>query len=97
MYTEINAQAIQGTLNNLTPTKLSHGDNFNRVGVISHRHTKVQRLFKERALTYMAKADCFMQICQDLPDQAFGIVRFANLPGIESDLSDASLVLNSAA
>ena len=45
----------------------------------------------------MAKADCFMQICLTLPDQAFGIVRFANLPGIESDLIDASLVLNSAA
>jgi len=53
LYTEINAQAIQGTLNNLAHTKLSHGDNFNRVSVISHRHMKVQRLFKERVLTYM--------------------------------------------
>jgi hypothetical protein len=54
--------------------------NFNHVGVISHRHTKVQRMFKERVLNYMAKADYFMQIRSDLADQAFGIVCFANLP-----------------
>lgn len=66
--------------------------NFNRVGVISHRHTKVQRLFKERVLNYMAKADYFMQVRSELADQAFGIVRFSN-PTL-AGMSEVSPVLS---
>jgi hypothetical protein len=62
----------------LIPDLKSHMSLPGAYGVISHRHTKVQRLFKERVLNYMAKADYFMQVRSELADQAFGIVSFAN-------------------
>lgn len=52
--------------------------NFDHVGLISRRQTRVQRLFKECVLNYMVKADYFMQVRTELADQAFGIVCFAN-------------------
>lgn len=45
------------------------------LGVISRRHTKVIRCFKERVVTSMVRADYFMQIRSGLVDQAFGVVR----------------------
>jgi hypothetical protein len=46
------------------------------LGVISRRHTKVIRSFKERVVSSMARADFFSQINSGMADQAFGMVRY---------------------
>jgi hypothetical protein len=65
------------------------------LGVIFHRRTKVFRYFKERVITYMARANYFMQTRSEIADQAFGIVRFANLSGVARADNDTTLLQHS--
>lgn len=68
--------------------------NFDYLGVISRRHTKIIRLFTDRVVSYLAEGDYFMKIRSDMEDQAFGTVSVAaaGSPSIERAGFDASLV-----
>lgn len=46
------------------------------LGVISRRHTKVIRSFKEQVVISIARSDYFMQLNSGMADQAFGVVRY---------------------